>query len=154
MKSDDGFDDDSSKNSSLQFDDDNDYGKPSTFQFEHAHSIISQWSTLQTNIYTVFIALSIALADSIPTLIAMYGRQTKQELLYALRGGLSKEDQQIMAECDVLLFRKKTELTLEETELLSKRPASLIILNRKLGVLAEQLFPEEWTAKKVAMRAK
>jgi hypothetical protein len=128
--------------------------KPQSFQFEFAHEKLGEWSHLQSCLYSVFIVLAIMLADSIPTYTAMYGRLTKQELLYALRGGLSAEHKKIMYDCDSLMKTRIADRTPEEIKLLSERAAPVIILNRLLGNLAVQMFPEEVAALKAAKAAK
>jgi hypothetical protein len=128
--------------------------KPSSFQFEFAHEKLGEWSSLQACLYSVYIVLAIMLADSIPSYTAMYGRLTKQELLYALRGGLTPEQQKIMCDCDSIMKINKVDRTPEENKLMSERAAPVIVLNRLIGNLAAQMFPEEVAARNAAKAAK
>jgi hydrogenase maturation factor HypF (carbamoyltransferase family) len=80
----------------------------------------------------------------------MNGRSVRQEMKYALRGGLSVEHQKLMIDCDAIMSIKIAERTPEQLELLISRSAPLIILNRKFSILTEQMFPKECRALKIA----
>jgi hypothetical protein len=135
----------------MSFDEINDdTGKPSSFLFEYAHKSIGKWSQTQSTLHTLYIGMSIELSKDIKSHTVMTSRLVRQEMKYALRGGLSLEHQKLMIDCDAIMNIKIADRTPEQLELMNLRSAPMITLNKKFGILEEQMFPEECRALKNA----